>query len=114
MADNLKLYHIEVTQTIYVLAEDEAKAHQVARDNQIDLYDGYQYDATEVTAKTRWIDGDWDELEPFVGRSEPLMEKTVEQLWEEMKEAERNKPASRMELEAAGQMVLCGEVSING
>lgn len=103
MSDEPKrLYEVEVTVKVYVLADDRSEAYEVASDaisrGDVDL-GGRDMDAFEVTATTQ-IEPEWRDCIPFGGELNCLEHFT------ERERYERERPRTREELERAGQQSL--------
>lgn len=100
-----RLYEVEITATLYVVARTERGAERVAAEA---LENGKVEDLAmtacieaSVVNEVRHISGSWEDAYPFGGN-----EKTCTQWVEDWDEYERTRPRTAAELEAAGQQRL--------
>lgn len=104
----MKLWHVELTYTAVVLADDYMDALHVARDNDRDIIsDSYDYeiDVTELKdmAHLKRIGSSFDaDALPYIDRSGDSDNRTIEQIFTEL----AARPPTPAELEATGQTVL--------
>lgn len=97
-----RLYEVEATVKVYVLADDFSEACEVAREavtsGDVDINDS-DLDAFEVTDASG-IETEWRDCIPFGGELNCL------EHFEERERYERERPRTREELETAGQQSL--------
>jgi hypothetical protein len=100
--DGKKLFEVEIQKSIYVLAADEDDAVEIAKSetHRMDWYD-VDFDAQESS----YVVGEWSKAEPYGSK----LGLTCEQIMSQLQEYEKNRPPTKAELEAMGQVPLIPE-----
>jgi len=97
-----RLFEVEISQTIFVLAQDESEAKEIAAE-QASCGGNLEWtDAQCFAHKATGLPKDWRDAIPFGANND----ETCEQVAEAWEEYERARPMTQAELEAAGQMRL--------
>lgn len=99
----MPLFHVEIDLELYVVADSQDEAERIAERHLHEEAHSACYWASEPVTKEENVPGDWIDCLPYGAKRSG---KTVRQILAEQAEAERTRPPTLAEIEAAGQVRL--------